>query len=98
MKHQQRRQRQRRKVIFMKQQQQRRTNSKSKEELTEMDKKLDDQKKNVFELISEICESDKINDAEWVKKQLLKTAPPPKPERALMKLPCQNIREFLYSD
>ena len=76
MKHQQRRQRQRRKVIFMKQQQQRRTNSKSKEELTEMDKKLDDQKKNVFELISEICESDKINDAEWVKKQLLKTAPP----------------------
>ena len=26
--------------------------------------------KNIFELISEICKSDNINDAEWVKDKL----------------------------
>ena len=41
----------------------------------------EDRKKDVFKTISKICsvyESDKINDAEWVKEQLLKAAPGPK--------------------
>ena len=39
----------------------------------------EDRKKNVFEFGGYISlESDKINDAEWVKEQLLKAAPTPK--------------------
>ena len=53
-----------------------------------------DKEKDIFELISEICESDNINDAEWVKDKLKevsneksKEPPPPKTERSLLKLP-----------
>ena len=46
-----------------------------------------DKEKDIFELISEICESDNINDAEWVKDKLKKEPPPPKPQRTLLKLP-----------
>ena len=41
----------------------------------------EDRKRDVFKAISKICsvyESDKINDAEWVKEQLMKAAPTPK--------------------
>ena len=38
----------------------------------------EDRKKDVFDIISEICYSDKINDAEWVKKRLLEKGPTPK--------------------
>ena len=46
-------------------------------EIAARNKKLieEDRKKDVFETITEICKSDKINDVEWVKKQLLKSAP-----------------------
>ena len=43
--------------------------------------------KDIFELISEICESDNINDAEWGKSHLKKEPPPPKPQRKLIELP-----------
>ena len=46
-----------------------------------------DKEKDIFELISEICESDNINDAEWVKAHLKKEPPPPNPQRNLLKLP-----------
>jgi len=39
--------------------------------------------KDIFKVISEICESDNINDAEWVKEE----PPPPKTERSLIELP-----------
>ena len=35
----------------------------------------EDRKKNVYNIISEICYSDKINDAEWVKKRLTEEFP-----------------------
>ena len=35
----------------------------------------EDRKKDVFSIISEICYSDKINDAEWVKKRLTEEFP-----------------------
>ena len=38
----------------------------------------EDRKKDVYSIISEICYSDKINDAEWVKKRLLEKGPTPK--------------------
>ena len=53
-----------------------------------------DKKLIKFKVISEICESDNINDAEWVKDKLKevsneksKEPPPPKTERSLLKLP-----------
>ena len=38
----------------------------------------EDRKKDVFEIISDICKSDKKNDVEWVKEQLMKATPTPK--------------------
>ena len=35
----------------------------------------EDRKKDVYSIISEICYSDKINDAEWVKKRLTEESP-----------------------
>ena len=35
----------------------------------------EDRKKDVYSIISEICYSDKINDAEWVKKRLTEEPP-----------------------
>ena len=35
----------------------------------------EDRKKDVFDIVSEICYSDKINDAEWVKKRLTEEPP-----------------------
>ena len=35
----------------------------------------EDRKKDVYSIIPEICYSDKINDAEWVKKRLTEEPP-----------------------
>ena len=35
----------------------------------------EDRKKDVYSIISEICYSDKINDAEWVKKRFTEEFP-----------------------